>query len=64
MLSSEIKHREYGTPRDTSNYRFWKRNNAVKWYGVKPDQSSKKHPPLVKKVSERGETHYVELWDK
>lgn len=50
--------KSHGTPRDRSTYRSWKRKNAIEWYGVETKREFK--PPLVKKVSERGEVHYVE----
>lgn len=51
-----------GTPRSRYTYRGWLRNNAVEWKGVEPDKTVQ-HPPLVLKISERGDKHYVELWD-
>ena len=47
--------------RKTDTYRWWLRGNAIKWNGVEPDRKVE-HPPLVAKVSKRGEKHYVELW--
>jgi hypothetical protein len=48
-------------PRSASSYRGFRKNNSIAWKGVEADKT-KAHPPLVKKVSDRGETHYVELW--
>jgi len=56
----EQRRRQLGIPRDTAEYRFWRRNNRISWNGV--ETKRKEHPPLVKKTSRRGETHYVELW--
>lgn len=50
-----------GKPRHASRYRAFKRNNSLQWEGVEPDKV-KEHPPLVKKVSKRGEVSYTELW--
>jgi hypothetical protein len=54
--------RTTGVPRSRYTYRGWLRNNAVEWKGVEPDGTSQ-HPPLVQKISKRGEKHYVELWE-
>jgi len=45
-------------PRRKESYRGYLRNNALEWSGVKPD-GSVSHPPLIRKVSQRGEVHYV-----
>lgn len=58
----EAEKRTANTPRSRYTYRSWLRNNAVTWKGVEPD-ATQKHPPLIKKISKKGETHYVELWE-
>ena len=50
---------EWSRMRKAETYRGWLRNNAVKWQGVDPDRTIE-HPPLIKKVSQRGEIHYQE----
>jgi len=50
---------EWSKMRDRGTYRGWLRNNAVKWQGVDPDKKIE-HPPLIKKVSQRGEVYYQE----
>lgn len=40
-------------------YRSFRRNNAIKWKGVETDRI-KQHPPLIKKVSKKGEVSYKE----
>jgi hypothetical protein len=50
------KRRQHGIPRDSSTYRGWKRNNAIKWLGVKTKRQE--YPLLEKRVSKRGEVHY------
>jgi len=57
MIRVERKPREM--PRDTATYRFWLRNNAVNWQGVTPI-GRLKHPPLIRKISQRGEVYYQE----
>lgn len=47
--------------RPTSDYRFWRKNNAVNWYGVKAKVIQQ--PQLIKKISKRGEVHYQEVKD-
>ena len=44
--------------RKTETYRAWKRNNAIKWFGVTPDYKIE-HRELLRQVSKRGEVHYV-----
>ena len=56
------EHRQLGIPRKTKDYRFWRRNNAISWKGVE-SVKQEEHPPLVKKISKKGEVHYVELWE-
>lgn len=54
--------RQYGVPRYRGSYRYWKRNNAISWTGVKVSRKVE-HPPLVPVTSKRGETHWEFLWD-
>jgi hypothetical protein len=49
-------------PRAKNTYRQYLRANAVEWQGVKPDRVIQ-HPPLILKISKRGEKHYVKLWE-
>lgn len=57
MLRSDGKHKERGLARDPAEYRSWRRNNSVKWYGVLPDNVITQ-PKLVRVISQRGEVNY------
>ena len=62
MLQTQEEHKNRGVPKKRKDYRAWRRNNAISWKGVAPDRV-KEYPPLVKQRSDRGEVHYVRLWD-
>ncbi len=49
--------KQHGTPRADSTYRRFRRANSIKWIGVETKYEAP--PKLVKKVSKRGEVHYV-----
>jgi hypothetical protein len=48
---------EWSKMREAKTYRGWLRNNAITWQGVDPDMRVE-YPPLIRKVSQRGEVHY------
>lgn len=69
MLPEPDISRKAKVARKSRTYRSWRRNNSdlnrdrKEWYGVETKPMPQNHYiPLVKKTSERGETHYVELW--
>lgn len=68
-MTAEIHERRHKTPRAKETYRFDRRNHSdlnrdtKDWYGVET-KPGPEYPPLVKRTSKRGETHYVELWPR
>lgn len=68
-MPTVINGRQLGIPRREESYRWYRRNFSVlnrdtkNWIGVEA-KPPEEHPPLVLKTSDRGETHYVQLWKK